>query len=494
MPAEPAQPYLLWSDYTSMIRRHIVLIALVVIAGTAAGAAGIRVAPRTYIGAAKVLVTPTGVGINNPGGNRAPAGVDLDTEAKLAKSAPVVSRVGTALRTSQNGLPDRLDVSVPPNSGVLRFAFAAPTPAEAATGANAFAKAYLDDRQAQAAAELERGVNLRRAGLASLQSQLKALPPPTGSDAAAIEARREVLTKQISTETDAVDALTNTRITPGRLLDPAGLPQNPIAPNKGVWLASGFSAALLVALALAMLRDRLARLVRRPDELERVYGLPVLATLRPDALAGEDLGAAALAHAAAELVAAVPPGQRLIAVAGASGGSLTGPATAALGAVLAHDGHEVLVVFAGVLDAALASRLGAGSSGLSNVVLDAAPPRRLARPVPGIPRLRVLGPGHEAGDAAERFADPGEQSLAALRAAADYTLLAAGTVMTTAETGLLAARADTTILAVELRRSTHAEVRRALGRVAGKGLLGAILSPPGGLTAPRSRRLEPASR
>jgi capsular polysaccharide biosynthesis protein len=492
-PPDTGRTYLLWSDYAGLIRRNAVAAIIVILLGTAGGVLGAKTAPRTWAATAKVLVTPTGVGVNNPGGNRAPGGVDLDTEAKLGTSSPVLSRVATALKTDQNRLAGSVEISVPPNSGVLRFTFLGPTAAEAAAGANAFAAAYIEDRRAQATAQLDRSVKARRATLAALQARLRALPVSTGAAGAIAGAQREALTREVTAETAAVDALAFTAITPGRLLGKADPPKQPIAPDHSVWVTSGFGAGLLAAITLALIRRQLARRIKRREDVERVYGLPVLASLRPDVLTAEDLGADALAHAAAELVAAVPPGGALVAIAGASGGAPTGPATTALGAALARDGHDVLVVFAGVLDAALASRLGAASAGLSNVVLDAASPRRLARAVPGVPRLRVLGPGLE-GDAAERFADPGEQSLAQLRAAADYTLLAAGTVMTTAETGLLAVRADTTILTLELRQSTHAQLRQSLGRVAGHGVLGAILSPAGGVSAPRSRRLEPVTR
>ena len=85
----PDRPYVLWADYIAVARRHLVLMAVLVVAGLGAGIAGAKVAPRTYEATATVLVRPTGVGVNNPGGNRAPAGVNLDTEAPERSSVEV---------------------------------------------------------------------------------------------------------------------------------------------------------------------------------------------------------------------------------------------------------------------------------------------------------------------------------------------------------------------------------------------------------------------
>jgi hypothetical protein len=242
-----------------------------------------------------------------------------------------------------------------------------------------------------------------------------------------------------------------------------------------------------------VLRDHLARRIRRREDLERVHGLPVLATLPGDALKADRLGADSFGHAAAELAAALPPGERLVVVAGASAGAQSGAATASLGAALAHAGNEVLLVFAQATDAELATYLGAGPGGLSAVVLDAATPQRLAKPVPGVDRLRVLGPGGEVLEAAERFVDPDDPSLPSLQAGVDYVLIAAGAALTTPEAGSLAARADGTVLTVELRRSTHGQLRASLRRVGAKSVLGVVLSPRGGVTArfdrPRAERV-----
>ncbi len=66
-----------------------------------------------------------------------------------------------------------------------------------------------------------------------------------------------------------------------RLLDPANLPQDPIKPNKAKVSLAGLFLSLAAGIGAAFVRDKFDRSIRKPVELERVTGAPVLAYI-PD--------------------------------------------------------------------------------------------------------------------------------------------------------------------------------------------------------------------
>ena len=97
-------------------------------------------------------MTPTGVQDQpNQLGPRQRENLNLDTEAHIAQSAVVTSRAAEKLGTKDiDELRRHVTINVPPNSAILSISFTASTPTAAAAGAQAFATAYLANREATA--------------------------------------------------------------------------------------------------------------------------------------------------------------------------------------------------------------------------------------------------------------------------------------------------------------------------------------------------------
>jgi capsular polysaccharide biosynthesis protein len=477
-----------------MMRRQAIPLALAIIAGTLLGGAAMAVAPREYTAWASVFVTPTGVGVNNPARNRAPAGVDLDTESKLVVSAGVVDAVERQL-PGEKDLVERVHIQVPPNSAVLVMKFRSRSPARAARGANAFAAAYLEDRRQRAVTELEAAVVRRRTQLAALEQELRResqRPRATAAEEAVSTARTQVLTRQISALSADTTELASTTVTPGRLLRHAVPPTRPSSPIPVVWVVSGLAVGILAGVAIAQLRERTYRQVHRREDIPRLLGVRVLAAL-PESVDVGVLGTGDVGHAAAEIVALAPPPRRLVLVAGVRPGE-AGVAAVQLAAALGREGFRTLAVLPSAADAPLAELLDAPAAGLADVVLARHTLTESSRSLPGVVAdTRVMGPGTP-----EAEADLGHTSararFAALRQRVDYLVVA---TTPTAEAIGIGADAHVAVVTVLLRHTRLSGVRATLRRIREVPVAGVLLAPRGGtrVAAARPARApaEPAS-
>ena len=111
------------------------------------------VGPQAYASTAAVTVTaPAGTGQTQqtPGGAVETATINLDTEAQRVTSETVTMLAAHLMHSSLalSQLSRRVTVSVPRNSAVLDITCHAPTATEAHACAKAFAKAYVQTRDA----------------------------------------------------------------------------------------------------------------------------------------------------------------------------------------------------------------------------------------------------------------------------------------------------------------------------------------------------------
>jgi len=136
-------------------RRRVIVGALTCV--VAIGALGYTlVAPKGYLATAAVTFAPTGAdqAHQTPAGQAVEEGptVNLDTEAHLVTSETVTMRAARLLHSplAPAQLSGGVTVAVPPNSAILDITCHAPTATGAATCANAFARAYVQNRNAHA--------------------------------------------------------------------------------------------------------------------------------------------------------------------------------------------------------------------------------------------------------------------------------------------------------------------------------------------------------
>jgi len=288
------------STYLAAYRRHTLVFVFLVLLGTIGGtAAGLAVPPQ-YAATASVLVTPTGVTDPNPGRNRAPAAVDLDTEVQLARSPAVISGASSAISVGAAQLRNHLSLSVPANSRVLRFRFSAATPREAARGANATADAYLAQRRTAAENVLASKASRKSDQVEQLEDQLRAAtdrladPSADAGDLLYTQSEVQLLTRQISSASQRLQEMRLAVITPGRTLVSAQPPKASSRPSPARHGLEGLMLGLLCACAVTFVLGLRQR---------RVHGLAELGALLPPGAVACGGAAGLLGHRPRDLVA-----------------------------------------------------------------------------------------------------------------------------------------------------------------------------------------------
>ncbi|NUW35389.1 hypothetical protein HTZ77_28740 [Nonomuraea sp. SMC257] len=270
-------------DHLSLLSRRRLIFAGFVLAGGAAGLGLMRLTPPAYTATTQVLVAAVGVQEQgNQVTNRQREPLNLDTEAQVAASAVVAARAARLLKTTAL---EPVEVAVPPNSAVLSLSVTAATPDSAAARSRAYAEAYLANRSAtaQAALALQQKAMLAKlkqvnTTLATVTRELQTLRKGTAEHILATH-RQSVLNRQAYSLTLKYDALKTTTVTPGSVISDAVPPTDPASPSLPLFLGTGLMLGLLLGAGAAMLRDRLDTRLRTPADVERLTGLPVLATL-----------------------------------------------------------------------------------------------------------------------------------------------------------------------------------------------------------------------
>ena len=285
------------ADYASLLRRRWLIILSLLLAGAGGGVALLRLTPPSYTASAQVLVTATGAQEQtNQVTNRQREPLNLDTEAQVARSAVVAAKA----REVAGGPGCPAEVSVPPNTSVLDISCTAADPRAAASGASAYALAYLEQRR-EASTQLLMAqlkavmIKLRQVntGLAKVATALPGLSRGTTERTLTLQ-RQDILGRQAHSLTARYDALKTVAITPGSVISQAVAPTAPSTPRPPLYLGSGLMAGLLCGVGLAWLRDRRDTTLRTAADVRRLTGL--------NALGGEEIRGLA----DAVLVVAVP--------------------------------------------------------------------------------------------------------------------------------------------------------------------------------------------
>lgn len=285
------------ADYASLLRRRWPVLLSLLLAGVGGGAALLLLTPPSYTASAQVLVTATGSQEQtNPVTARQREPLNLDTEAQVAQSAVVAAKA----RETSGVPPCPVEVSVPPNTSVLDISCTAADPKAAASGAGAYALAYLAQRRESSTQALTvqlRAVTVKlkqvNASLTQVATSLPGLSMGTTERALALQ-RQSVLSRQVHALTARYDALRTVAVTPGSVISQAVAPTEPTAPRPPLYLGGGLMAGLLCGVGCAWLRDRLDTALRTAADVKRLTGL--------DAVNGEE----ARGLAGAVLVVGVP--------------------------------------------------------------------------------------------------------------------------------------------------------------------------------------------
>lgn len=273
----------------------------------------------------------------------------------------------------------------------------------------------------------------------------------------------------------------------------ADLPEAPSTPRPLLNLALGLAIGLLGGAAAAILRARLDRSVKDPDEAAELAGAPVIGVvLRDEALKQEHTielnsssrSAEAYRHLQTNLQfldVDSPPRVLMVSSAVPAEGKTTVAVNLAL--ALADAGQRVVVLEADLRRPRVTSYLGlVGGVGLTNVLTGRAQVEEVQQPYEN-GSLVVIGAGPSAPNPAQLLASGTMAALLAkLRATYDYVILDASPLLPVADATGLAVLTDGVLLSVRHGSTTKDQLRQTrttLERV-GARIVGAVLNivPP----------------
>lgn len=233
--------------------------ALVVALGVAAGYA----APVSYASTAAILVYPSS-GDPTKALETDDADIDMPTELRIATSKAVINLaqqglIQEGITTDPQVLADSITARSTKDSTVLDLTFVADSPELAATGANAFAQAYLDFRsqlasnnKLSAEAAINARIVLLQERLSAVQEQLNGA---VGSARVVLGSEKATIDADLEAQQIALGALSTPTIDATVIIDDAVPPTAPeglgviqiIVGAVAAGLVSGVIAAFLVA-------------------------------------------------------------------------------------------------------------------------------------------------------------------------------------------------------------------------------------------------------
>ncbi|MFC5177991.1 Wzz/FepE/Etk N-terminal domain-containing protein [Nocardioides taihuensis] len=275
-------------DYLLIARRRWRWIVGGAAVGLALALVYLQFAQLTYASTAKVSVAA--LPSDNPAeGARTNDAINLDTEAQLVKSDDVVSNAAQDLESTEGlrRLASRVTVTVPANTTVLNITFRAPTAVAAQTGAQAFAQAYLANREQEALLQLQKEETRLQGEIDTLTKKITDLGagiqqltgPGQKVDRAFLIAQRTALNSQLEQYQADLAPVKDATVYPGYISNDATRPSAPVDPNPLLVLPSGLMAGLLAGVVLAGIRERRDKRIHSAVDIERIFGLKPLARM-----------------------------------------------------------------------------------------------------------------------------------------------------------------------------------------------------------------------
>jgi succinoglycan biosynthesis transport protein ExoP len=448
-------------EFTSALRRRWWVVGLGAVLGLALASSYLLVAPKTYIATAAVLVQPVGGTSDNVvDGARTISDINLDTEAQLVRSQVVSGQAKVILATAElpGQLMQRVAVTVPPNTNVLRISYSANNAEEARDGAAAFAAAYLQNRRAlalEANAIQERSL---RQQAATLEAELEAA---TGVD-------REVKLDELTTINYRLNSIAGFNPTPGNLISDALVPKRPTSPNQFMVLFSGLALGLLIGLAGVVALERRDGRVFDWRILERRLGLPVLTDVpgapgeTPELLGAHSTGGQAYTQLRNVLMNGLSKGG-VVLVAEPEPGSGADAVTANLAAAFARASHRTTVVVADVTSTVPAMLKLPHGPGLSEVLRNKKQLGEVTRDVTSVSGLSLVSPGLHLDSEVDDLEGAGIAAmLRAVRERSEIVIVRAPATSTGADAQLLGRLADVALAVVEVGRTHREAVEQAV--------------------------------
>jgi Mrp family chromosome partitioning ATPase/uncharacterized protein involved in exopolysaccharide biosynthesis len=500
----------------SVLRRYVTLLILLAVAGVGAGVAAALVLPAPYQATATVLVSPLQGNPYSPDG-RGDDLVNLQTEAQLVATDRVAKIAEQKLGHEPEG---EIAVAVPPNTQVLNLTYTATNSANARSGAQAFADAYLAYRQQRAQDVVNNQLTKLKGQADKVQRQLlktnREMAAASGAKRATLQQRVTAYTNQLGVIDEQANDIGSTPISPGQVITPAGAPDGPGQIRTAAFGAGGLVGGVVIGLAVVLLRERLNQRLRNAEAIEAM-GVRTLSTIPAGGPPGDTLALVsapkspvgeAYRRLRAAVVATAPQTPVALLVTSATPGGSARLASANLAVSLAFAGAKTIMIDATTEDADVSTLFGArpGGKGLSDTLLSGTDPATLL--IHTDSQLRLLPRGPRAQEAAHRYSGPRmRETVKVLRRRSEYVVVNAASLHD-ADAQALCTFVDAVVLVANQGVTTREELRQAYVEAerAGVTVLGALLEPPeqrGGRAprqgppaapaAPPARRAAPAA-
>jgi non-specific protein-tyrosine kinase len=392
-------------DYLAVFKRQLVLVLAIALLGAAAAAAYTFRRTPVYESTASVLVRAITTNAFDPG-SRVDQQLNMFNQRQLAQSEPVAAVAGKTLKTTATPaeLLEHVKVDVPANSQILRVKYRDTVPLTAQRGADAFAKAYLAFREADARAQARASQTSIQKDVARLQKDAtaaeKAISAAEDSNAQqAAQARLTSINNRLQPLLAQLNGFLSLDFTPGTVIAAANLPGTPASPNNRLDVGIGLLVGLFLGVVLAFVRDRTDDRLRGREDLAERLDRPVLATIpplskllrwkrrsknslvtleQPNSPAAESYRT--LRTRMARLAAQLDINSVMVVSAGVGEGKSTTAANLAV--VLAETGKDVLLVSADLRRPRVHQFFSLQNrSGLSNLLTDGTPPDKRKGPV-----------------------------------------------------------------------------------------------------------------
>lgn len=465
-------------DYLGMARRNWWVLVVCMVIGVVAAFGYTKTEAKVYESTTSVQVQPTALDGTNSTGGRTSGAINLDTQAQLVTSLSVATEAAKLLQTTTapTDLAKQVSVSVPPNSTILDIAFDAATSKDAAAGSHSFAVAYLTFRGDQAKLAIQNQITNIQAQIAPLTNTYNtttskiAVTPKNSPDIGTLQGIADRAQRQIEALEGTLSDLQSQVQDPGSIISDATTPTNPIEPVVLINLASGVLIGLLLGLALAIVRERTDKVLRRTADATRRFDLPVLAELPPrvkpmvnDVYPISGTAGRMFGRLRNEIVASLDEDQRVIVVSAATRGASATVVAANVACSFARSGERVVLIGANVVPGAPLSRIVDvnAAPGLLDVLSTRVALSDALQRAARCPGLGVLAVGGAASAGGLFQAEAIRGVLDELLHQADFIVIEAPSAASTSDAQTLASLADAAIITVEVRRTTHAEIADA---------------------------------
>jgi polysaccharide biosynthesis transport protein len=490
-------------EYIAILRARkwtIILTAAVVV--IAALAFSLQQTPL-YTAEARLLVEP----VPTQEQESLPLEVNLETERELVQSVPVAELVKEELGIAEpvDDILRDLDVQVVTETEVLIVAYTSDDPAFSQRAANAFAQGYITNRRNQAlenmraaSNDIQRNIDRINEQLAQISEQL------TDAEAAAdegaissLEARENTLLSQLGVlqlQAEQLSPSDSVRSSGGQVIAPATLPSSPSSPNllRNALLAAFLGLALGVG--LAFLRERLEDRFKGREDVERVLGAPVLASIpRFQFKAKDNPGKLIIrtdSHSLAsesyrslrtnlEFIASTTERNSFLITSPSAGEGKT-ITTANLALAFAQSGRRTIVISGDLRRPTIEKIFGARSTeGLSNYLAGQTDDLESIIVNPGIANLRILPTGQVPPNPAELMTSPRMGELIGdLEETCDMLLIDSSPTLPVADATILTTHVGGAVLVINAETTRRAAADHARGELlkVGGRLAGAVLN------------------